>query len=181
VTSLSFDDAPSWVAGRLDALGGGTRWVGVDGLGAAGKTTLAARIAAVVSGAVVVAVDHFGRAALRDWDRDLFVADVVEPLLEGRPGRYQRWDLAADRGLDWVEVPAGRAVIVEGVSSTDVRLPIPWDLRLWVDVPQGVRRSRIAERDPAALLERWRRDWWPSEEEYVRNQHPRSRADAIIH
>jgi uridine kinase len=180
VTSLSFDDAPSWVAARLEALGAGTRWIGVDGLGAAGKTTLAARIAAVVSGSVVVAIDHFGRAVLRGWDRDLFVTQVVEPLLAGRPGRYRRWDLETDRGLDWVEVPIGRPVIVEGVSSTDLRLPIPWDVRLWVEVPESVRRSRIAERDTAALLERWRTDWWPSEEEYLRRQQPSSRADAIV-
>jgi cytidylate kinase len=180
LTSLSFDDAPSWVAARLAALGAGTRWIGVDGLGAAGKSTLAARIAAEVSGSVVVAIDHFGRAALREWDRDLFVAQVVEPVLAGRPGRYQRWDLETDRGQNWVEVPVGRPVIVEGVSSTDLRLPIPWDVRLWVDAAESVRRSRIAERDPAALLERWRTDWWPSEEEYVRSQDPRPRADAIV-
>ena len=180
MTSLSFDDAPSWVAARLAALGPGTRWIGVDGLGAAGKSTLAARIAAVVSGSVVVAIDHFSRAALREWDHDLFVSQVVEPLQAGRPGRYQRWDLETDRGQDWAEMPVGRPVIVEGVSSTDLRLPIPWDVRLWVEVPESVRRSRIVERDPAALLDRWRTDWWPSEAQYVRTQHPQSRADAIV-
>jgi hypothetical protein len=184
VTSLSFAEAPGWVADRLEALTGsrraGTRWVGVDGLGAAGKTTLADRIAVAVPQSVILSVDHFGRAALRSWDRDLFVAQVVRPLLAGRPGRYQRWDLVADAPLGWAEVPAGAVVIVEGVSSTDVRLPVPWDVRLWVEEAEDVRRRRIADRDPPPLLERWERDWWPSEKEYVLAQQPQQRADAIV-
>jgi hypothetical protein len=180
VTLLSPDEAPRWVAQRLAELGGGTRWVGVDGMGASGKTTLTARIAAAVPGAVVIAIDDFGRAALRDWDRALFVAQVVVPLVSGLPGRYRHWDLVADRGLEWCDVPVGRPVLVEGVSSTDVRLPVPWDLRLWVEAPAELRHARIIERDPPALLERWRRDWWPSEEEYVRRQNPAARADAVV-
>jgi hypothetical protein len=169
-----------WVADRLRDLPVGTRWVGVDGLGAAGKTTLATRLAAGLPGSVVVPIDHFGRAGLRDWDRDLFVAQVVRPLLAGRPGRYQRWDLVDDRGLDWVQVPVGVPVIVEGVSATDTRLPVPWDVRLWVETPESVRRARIADRDPATLLRRWEADWWPSEQEYVQAQDPAARADVIV-
>jgi hypothetical protein len=66
------------------------------------------------------------------------------------------------------------------VSSTDVRLPVPWDLRLWVDAAEDVRRTRIADRDPPELLARWAADWWPSEQEYVRTQDPRARADAVV-
>jgi cytidylate kinase len=180
VTSLSHQQAPGWVVDRLGAAVGRTAWVGIDGFGASGKSTLAGRIAAALPGSVVLPIDHFGRAALRDWDRGLFLAQVVEPLVASRPGRYQRWDLAADAGLDWVVVPVGVPVIVEGVSSTDVRLPVPWDVTLWVDAAQDVRRERIAQRDPPELLERWRTDWWPSEEEYAVAQDPRGRADAVV-
>ena len=50
VVVLSWSEAPSWVAARLaqPAVRGGsrTRWVGVDGLGGAGKSSLATAIAA---------------------------------------------------------------------------------------------------------------------------------------
>ncbi|HEX3198394.1 MAG TPA: hypothetical protein VHR39_12675, partial [Propionibacteriaceae bacterium] len=51
------------VAAVVTALDGrhGTRWVGVDGKGATGKTTLAARIAAALPGSVVVHIDDFAR------------------------------------------------------------------------------------------------------------------------
>ena len=63
---------------------------------------------------------------------------MVEPLLAGRPGRYQRWDFDADVGAEWHTVPVGVPVIVEGVSATDVRLPVPWDI---TDLDRGAGRG----------------------------------------
>jgi hypothetical protein len=179
VPRISPDLAPSWVRARLAGLAG-TRWVGVDGFGAAGKSTLARRIAAALPGAQVVAVDDFGRADRPDWHRELFTATVVEPLLAGRAARYQRWDLVSDRGLDWVELRPGGPLVVEGVSATDVRVPVPWDVVLWVDTAEAVRRARIAARDDPALAARWEREWWPSEEAYAVSQQPWLRADAVV-
>ncbi len=178
VEQITRSEAPSWVRGRL-AGSAGTRWIGVDGFGAAGKSTLAAAIAAATDG-VVVPVDDFGRVGVRGWDRELFIRQVLEPLLAGRPARYQAWDLVADAPLDWREVPPGRPVIVEGVSSTDVRVPVPWDLTIWVEASPEVRWQRILDRNEPELLERWRTDWLPNEETYAAEQRPRERVDAIV-
>jgi len=176
---LAPDQVPGWVRARL-AGRPGTRWVGVDGFGAAGKTTLARRIGAALPGGQLVSVDDFARADRPDWHRELFTSAVVEPLLAGRLARYQRWDLLTDTGLDWVEVLPGRPVVVEGVSATDARLPVPWDLVLWLEVPETVRRARIAARDDPGLLARWEREWWPSEQAYALSQRPWLRADAVV-
>jgi hypothetical protein len=179
VASITLGEAPDWVASRLPARGG-TQWIGVDGFGAAGKTTLAVSIAAAVPDAVVLHIDDFGRAGVRGWDRALFVEQVLTPLLSGRPARYRAWDLVAEAPLGWCEVPSGVPVVVEGVSATDDRVPVPWDLTLWVDVPAEVRRRRIDARDDACLLERWRTDWWPNEQRYAAEQRPWERVDAIV-
>jgi uridine kinase len=179
VAAVSPDEAVAAVRSALDGLSG-TRWVGIDGLGASGKTTLAARIAAVLPGAAVVHIDDFARPDLHGWERDRFVAQVLEPLLADRPARYQRWDWAADVGAEWHQVPTGVPVIVEGVSSTDVRLGVPWDLTLWVEVTYDERWRRIVARDGPDRLDRWRDDWLPSEEAYVVAQHPQERADLIV-
>jgi hypothetical protein len=177
---LRLEEAPAWVAARLQDRTG-TRWVGVDGFGAAGKSTLARRIAAALPGARIVAVDDFGRAGVRGWDRALFTSAVLDPLRRGHPGRYQHWDLNADVGRDWVEVPPGVPVVVEGVSATDDRVPVPWDVTLWLEVPAAERSRRIARRDPdPARQERWRTDWWPSEQAYAAAQQPWTRVDAVI-
>ena len=88
---LGPDEVPAWVRKRL-AGRTGTRWVGVDGFGAAGKSTLARRIAAALPGSCVIEVDDFARDGTPGWDRELFGAQVLAPLLAGRPARYQRWD-----------------------------------------------------------------------------------------
>jgi uridine kinase len=177
---LDPDAVPVWVRERL-AGRTGTRWIGVDGFGAAGKSTLAQRIAAELPEAQVVEVDDFGRVGVPGWDRELFCRQVLVPLLAGRPARYQRWDLVADAGLDWVDVPSGVPVVIEGVSATDDRVPVPWDLKLWVAAPAAVRRRRIKARDAdPVLLERWRTDWLPGEQAYAAAQRPWLRADLIV-
>jgi uridine kinase len=176
---LSRAEAAEWVRDRLAELIG-TRWVGIDGLGAAGKTSFAAEIAALVPDAHIVHVDDFARPSIRGWDRARFVAEVLDPLLSGRPAQYSRWDFFTDEQRDRADVPPGVPVIVEGVSATDVRVPVPWDLTLWLDVPEAVRRRRIEERDDERLLARWRADWWPSEQDYLRQQQPKQRPGMIV-
>ncbi|MFD1079860.1 hypothetical protein ACFQ29_42070, partial [Longispora fulva] len=97
------DEAAAFVRSRL-AGRSETRWVGIDGLGASGKTTLAATVAAALPGSVVVHVDDFARPSVETWERDRFVAQVLEPLAVGRPARYERWDWASDASLGWVDV-----------------------------------------------------------------------------
>ena len=77
-------------------------------------------------------------------------------------------------------MPPGVPVIVEGVSATDERVPVPWDVTLWLDVPEEVRRRRIEDRDDERLLHRWQTDWWPSELAYQQEQRPKDRPGMII-
>jgi hypothetical protein len=172
-------DAAAWIRDRLAGLAG-TRWIGIDGFGAAGKTELAAEIAALLPGSALIHVDDFSRPGLWGWDRDRFVTQLLEPLLAGRTARYQRWDYLADRGLDWIEVAPGAPVVVEGVAATDVRLPVPWDVTVWLEVAEAERHRRIQERDGEVLLERWQVDWWPSEQAYAREQNPQGRATLVV-
>jgi uridine kinase len=169
------------VAAVVAAVGGrqGTRWIGVDGKGATGKTTLAARIAAVLPRSVVVHIDDFARPDIRGWERDRFVRQVLQPLLAGQPGRFQRWDFNRNVGAEWHTVPAGVPVVVEGVSSTDERLGISWDFTIWVEVPYEIRLARALERDGPEMLERWLTDWMPSEDAYEQQQRPQDRVDLI--
>jgi uridine kinase len=158
----------------------GTAWIGIDGLGASGKTTLARRVAAALAGSTIIGVDDFARPDLRGWELDRFKTQVRDPLLAGRAARYQRWDFTTNSGADWVDVAPGGPVIVEGVSSTDVRLGVPWDLTIWVDVPRAERRRRARERDGELMMDRWLTDWIPSEEAYVHSQQPQNRVDLVV-
>lgn len=176
---LSTAEAIASVAARVGGRSG-TRWVGVDGFGASGKTTLAVRLAASLPDAEVVHIDDFARPDLRGWERDRFTVQVLQPLLAGRSARYERWDFVTNEGVGWIEIPPGRVVVVEGVSATDVRVRVPWDVTLWVDVAEAVRRSRIVARDGERLRQQWLTDWIPMEEAYVRDQRPQERVDLVV-
>lgn len=169
------------VAAVVAALQGreGTRWIGVDGKGATGKTSLAARIAAALPGSVIVHIDDFARPDLRGWERARFVRQVLEPLLAGRPAHYQRWDFDRNAGAGWHTVPTGLPVVVEGVSSTDMRVGVPWDFTIWIDVPYEIRLARALERDGPEMMERWLTDWMPSEDAYEQEQRPQDRVDLV--
>ena len=158
-----------------------TVFVGVDGFGAAGKSTLAAAIAAAVDGAEVVRVDDFWGPSIREWDWDRFRAQVLMPLLAGDPARYQVWDWVRDVGGEWVEFPPGRLVVVEGVSATREEAGVPWDLTIWVETPRELRLTRAIGRDGEAMLGRWLDDWMPSEEAYAQRQRPLERIDLLVH
>lgn len=186
---VPYADAAALLVRRAEAVaasaGPGPVWLGIDGLGASGKTTLADQ---VVRGLVarglrvaLVSVDDFARPVLDRWDHARFTAQLLQPLVRGRDARYQRWDHLADRGLDWVDVAAGcDVVVVEGVSCTDVAVAVPWDVRVWVDASPELRMQRILRRDGPELLDVWLTDWIPNEEAYVAEQDPRSRAHVVV-
>jgi uridine kinase len=157
-----------------------TVWVGVDGFGAAGKSSLANAIAAAVGRASVVHVDDFSGPRMREWDWARFAEQVTQPLLAGRVARYQVWDWDRDVGGEWCEVPPGRIVVVEGVSATRAEVAVPWDLTIWMEAPRELRLQRALERDGPGMMNRWLDDWMPSEEAYAARERPQQRVDLIV-
>ena len=173
-------DVVAAVARLAATRAGQVRWVGIDGWGAAGKSTLAAAIAAAVPDAVVVHVDDFASPSVPEWDWTRFNAQLVAPLLDGRAARYQRWNWETDSGADWHPVEPGAVVVVEGVSATRREVRVPWALTVWVDAPREERLRRAVERDGEAMLPRWLDDWLPSEEAYVARENPAGRVDLVV-
>lgn len=159
---------------------GQTVLIGVDGRAGSGKSTLADAIAAAVAGSVVVHVDDFAGPLVPEWDWPRLREQVLVPLLDGRPGRYQRWEWNRDEPAEWHDVPVGRPVVIEGVSSTRSELEAPWAVQIWVDAPREIRLQRALERDGEAMLPHWLDVWMPSEEAYVERERPQQRVDLVV-
>ena len=159
---------------------GRTAWVGIDGFGGSGKTELAAAITAAVPAVVVVHVDDFNSPLITEWDWERFRVQLLEPLLAGRPARYQIWNWDQNVGGDWVDVAPGGLVVVEGVSSTRAEAGTPWDLTIWVDAPRDVRLASALERDGEAMRAVWEQIWMPSEQAYAARERPQQRVDLIV-
>ena len=164
----------------------GSGFVGIDGYGASGKTSLAALVAAAVPGVAVVHIDDFASPSIPDWDWTRFDEQVVAPLIAGRVARYQRWDWPTDSGAEWHDIAPGSVVIVEGVSSTRHEVRAPWSLTVWVACPLDVRLARalarwsLERRSLSEVMPRWLEDWIPSEDAYVARESPIARVDLIV-
>ena len=192
-------DALSPIKGLLEVLGGVARrrrtlLVGIDGGGGAGKSTLAREIERAAEDVTVVEFDDFYRpsserklrAAARDrevggsFDWRRLRSQVLLPLAQDRSTRYQRYDWVADELADWVVVPVGGVVIVEGCYCLRRDLFDFYDYTIWVEAPRDLRLQRGLARGGADTRDRWLKEWLPEEERFVEAENPSARAKLVI-
>lgn len=183
------------------------RVVAIDGMGGAGKTTLAAELAVVVGGAgrpvVPVAYDDFhhprerryrrGRLSAEGYLEDAFDPEslralVLEPVAaESGQVRQAAYDLAADEPADGQTVPVGpgTVVIVEGCFLLARELGDPWDLAVLVVADPKVVLDRVLVRDadlgpPEQVRELYVRRYFGAWSLYEERNDPWSRADVVV-
>ena len=158
--------------------GEGARWVGLDGLGASGKTTLAELVAQRLDDVAVVHLDDFTRPGTVGWERERFRSQVFEPLSAGRAARYQRWHWTSDAPTDWCDVPPGSTVIVEGIGAAEPPDGLAWDRLIWLSCPTSVRMGRAERRDPGRFS-CWSQTWRPIEQQWFDSDEPWRNADLV--
>ncbi len=177
---VSSDAAPAVIAAEVDA---GRRLVLVDGLSAAGKSTIAAAVAARLEGPVtIVRGDDFIRPGTTRWDQKRFADDLLAPLSAGFDAEYRPWPWDAEVPGDVVRVRAGGVLILEGVAVSDLdpgALDVGVPLVVWVDADDAERARRSRERAPERF-DCWRDDWLPVESEWARRVRPWDRADIVV-
>ena len=172
---------------RLGPPDRGPRILGIDGPAGAGKSTLAARVAAA-TGSPVIGIDDFvgwtdlDPAGTSWWPR--LEAEVLEPFLAGRPIAYRRRDWYGDPdGLGLLPEPVrfdpSPLLVLEGVSVTRRALAARLALRVWVDAPEDIRLARGLDRDGEHQLDHWLR-WQALETEFFLEDGTRDRADLVL-
>jgi uridine kinase len=166
--------------------------VAIDGCGASGKSTLAARLASQAPASAVVHFDDFYRPLEDTQRRSLSAADgyeqffdwqrlreqVLQPLRQGQPGRYERYDWPTGQLAEWHTVLPSGVVLVEGVYTTRPELRDLYDLTVFVETSREecLRRARARSENTDEDIERWRR----SEDWYLANVGPADRADIVV-
>jgi uridine kinase len=183
------------------------RTVALTGMGCTGKTTLAAELVTVVSGAgrpvVLVAYDGFhhpserrhrqGRTSAVGYLDDSFDPAalrrlVLDPLAAGAtavvPASY---DLAGDHPLDPepLPVPADGIVLVEGSFLLVPELAGRWDLAVMVvaDPARVLERGLVRDADlgtPEQVRELYLRRYLASEALHQERDDPWSHADVVV-
>lgn len=155
----------------------------IDGRSGAGKSSLAARVAAdwpLVGRVQVVALDSL----YPGWDGldggvQRALDGILRPHGRGMHGSWRRWDWTEERDAETHAVDPGLGVIVEGSGLlTPVTAPLA-DVRVWVDAADEVRRARALTRDGDTYRPHWNR-WADQEQRHVVRDDPRSLATRIV-
>ncbi len=155
----------------------------VDGPSGAGKTTLAAAVAAAAAvRGVASQVVHLD-AMYDGWDGlpgiGAQMAALLAPLAEGRSGSYRRYDWAAGRYAGTASVDPVDLLVVEGVGAAAGAVAHLGTVLVWVDAPRDLRRRRGVERDGPSFEAVWER-WEASEVETFARDGGRERADLVV-
>ncbi|MEV4715191.1 cytidylate kinase family protein [Micromonospora sp. NPDC049374] len=183
--------------------------VAIDGAPAAGKTTLADELAAILrtQGRDVVraTIDDFLFPRARRYPRGEYSAEgcyfdthdyealnrvLLDPFGPGGDRRFQHavYDHTSDAVLSppVTTAPADAVLIFDGVFLMRPELIDRWDLRIFVSTDLDatvdravIRESRVSSR--ADVERRWRERYIPSQQFYFATVRPTDHADIIVH
>ncbi|WP_050183815.1 uridine kinase family protein [Domibacillus robiginosus] len=177
---------------RLTALFGKkeqqTYLIAIDGGGGAGKSTLARSLQLALDSrsAIVHADDFYQLSGKRSneiggsWDLKRLEEQVLKPLSQNNPARYERYDWETDQLAEAYDVPAGGFVIVEGCYTMTSHLLPYYQFKIWVESPEDIRLERGIERDGEEKRHLWEDFWMPAEKVYMHEQNPAGSADLVI-
>ena len=169
--------------------------IGIDGLGASGKTTVANQLAELHSGVTIIHTDEFykpkhgrspvlgvvpGQVISPDFDWDRLDAQVFQPILRGLLVKYQNYDWRADTWGDWIEIPPGSWIIIVGVYALQSRFLPYYDYTIWCELSREERIRRMTEHEGRGIAEIWQQKWLPREENYLAVDAPDKRASIVL-
>ena len=169
--------------------------VALDGRSAAGKSTLAASVAAETGAAVIDGDDFYAGGSAEEWDAmsaEEKVAHCIDwrrqrPVLEalagGRPGSWHEYDWSADDGrlltTPWVCLPAP-VVILEGVYSARPELADLFDVRVLYSASAELTQRRLMQREGEDQRVEWNARWSEAERWYFERIMPPESFDMVI-
>lgn len=99
-------------------------------------------------------------------DYERFEREVIEGIKKKETFEYQVFDCRQGRLTEWVKVIPNRLNIIEGVYSLHPNYQDFYDLKIFLYTPEAVQESRILKRNGPYLLERFKKEWIPLENEY---------------
>jgi Uridine kinase len=163
--------------------------VAIDGGAASGKSTLAEALSVRLGAAVIHMDDFFLPPELRTAERlsqpggnvhrERFLEEVLRPLAAGEGARFRPFDCGVMDFADSVTVPPRAVTLIEGAYSHHPDLRDFYDLRVFLEVPPALQRTRIEARN-GEMAAQFFEEWIPLEQRYFEHFGIREKADVVV-
>jgi len=164
--------------------------VAIDGNSGAGKSCLAVSIARQLECNIFHMDDFFLQPHQRTPERfrepggnvdyERFKAEVIENLKANKEFKYQLYDCASTRLVEWVQVTPKRINIIEGVYSIHPLWSSLLDVKIFLTVSRELQLERIRNRSGELLLKRFVEEWIPLEDLYFETFRIKENCDLVI-
>ncbi|ETP73213.1 uridine kinase [Lachnospiraceae bacterium JC7] len=168
--------------------------IAIDGRSGSGKTVLADFLAKKFDANVFHMDDFFLQSNQRTEERlsevggnvdyERFREEVLIPLWYGDPVAYRPFDcktMEIDKEKEQIIKPK-RINIIEGSYSLHPYFGEPYQLRIFCDIDEESQleniKARIGENNE--IMERFKNEWIPKEEEYIKENALEEKADVYI-
>lgn len=168
---------------------GRTVVIAIDGMAAAGKTTLAENLSHVLQCGVIHMDDFFLPQGFRTPERlrtpggnvyhERFRQEVLPFLRCGEPFAYRIFDAHKHVYTGMRQVPAGPYLIVEGAYACHPVFENPYDLRVFCKVGPTEQMRRVRERAPERA-EMFEAMWIPMENRYFQANATEENSDMVL-
>lgn len=163
--------------------------IAIDGKSGSGKTTLAGELQNIYGGNVFHMDDFFLRPVQRtklrlaetggnvDYER---FGEILMQIKRGEKISYQQYDCQRQILLPETFMEPERLNVVEGSYSMHPCFGDVYDYRMVMNIDESEQRSRILNRNGAAMLERFLSEWIPKENDYFEKFGIFAKSDLII-
>lgn len=161
--------------------------IGIDGPAAAGKSTLAYKLAEQFDGIIFHMDDYFLTDELRTEERlgtpggNVDYARMHKEIfmnLSNKKIEYNKYNCSTKKFEEEIE-DMKDVIIIEGVYSMRPEFMRYYDLSVYVDVDKAEQLHRLEKRN-AKLMNRFLNEWLPMEEKYFEAFSVKDRVDYII-
>ncbi|MFJ7733766.1 kinase [Lysinibacillus sp. NPDC097231] len=178
--------------------------IAIDGLGGAGKSTIANELAEELQSICAIELIHIDYLIVErskrydtgfdewyeyyylQWDIEFIKKNILLPLHNNNlqlvlPFYNQSADMVSNRKII---LDSNSILIIEGVFLLRHEWRNFYDYRLFIDIPRQVREERVLQRDvyigdSEARLSKYERRYWPAEDYYLEKEKPLAVADII--
>ena len=160
--------------------------IGIDGMCASGKTTLAERLMHALDAPVIHTDDFFIPIKERtgtekvNIDEKRFVNEVIMPLCSFRQFRYGVFDCKKQLITSYRDIPRSDIYIIEGSYCLYPCFPDIYAMKVFSEMPEELQRGRLIARAGEDGYAAFRDRWIPLENKYFKEYKIKERCDVVI-